>query len=133
MQLLLYWLVKHFQVFYYLHHAELKGKELGSEQKRLQNGKKHKIKQLWNVQYKIMHMGFSSVFNNTQLSFFSFRPCSYKKWAVCRFTQVGTHKRRFITHLIKKEKENLHINNLQFEQPYSSILRQNPPRLYAVG
>ena len=36
-------------------------------------------------------------------------------------------------HLIKKkEKEKSHINNLQFEQPYSSILIQIL-NLYAIG
>ena len=38
----------------------------------------------------------------------------------------------FFLILIKKEKEKTHINNLQFEQPYSSILIQIL-YLYAIG
>ena len=38
----------------------------------------------------------------------------------------------FIFHLIKKEREMCQINNLQFEQPYSSILIQIL-YLYATG
>ena len=79
---------------------------------------------------QIMGIGSSSVLKimNSVLSFFvSQRECTYKRWAVCHLLEVS-----FIFHLIKKEKEKLHINNLQFEQPYSSILMQNP-WLFAVG
>ena len=134
MHLLFQWLVEHFRVLYYLHHLELWLNVLCLEQKRLQKSRKKKknIKQLMKCAVQIMGTGSSSVLMiiNSALFFFSYRECTYKRWAVCRLLQVS-----IIFPLItrkKKKKEKLHINNLQFEQPYSSILTQNP-WLFAVG
>ena len=95
MQLLLYWLVKHFQVLYYLHHFDSYAKALCSEQKRLQKSRKHKIKQLTKYTVQIMGMGSTSVFmvmmiiNYTQ-SMYSRVSSVSSPLAV--ITQVSTHK-----------------------------------------
>ena len=85
---------------------------------------------------QIMGMGFRSVFILTitysALFFFHVEHAlKGEQGVICskchyssKYSQNWQLARRFIFHLIKKEKERLHINNLQFEQPYSSILIQ---------
>ena len=68
----------------------------------------------------------------------SFKGFSRVPSAPSVITQVSTHKTAslpdhlFFIILIKREKEKSHINNSQFEQPYSSTLIQIL-YLYAIG
>ena len=117
---------------------------LCSEQKGLQKSRKHKIKQLMKCTVQIMGMGFSSVL--MVIIIINYSECMYLRASSvssplikCHYSSKHTQNCRQLAwslilffYLIKKEKDKMHINNLQYKQPYSSILIQIL-YLYVIG